>query len=286
VRRIAPFVVIVAASPPALVAFSCGGQVSPSTPDDTQEAASSSGGSSGTSGNSSGTTGSSSGGGSSSSSSSSGASSGSGSSSSSSGGPDAGADAPCIQNGWDAAIADGSVEDAVIDAAPPPAGLAGFAFVINGVAQTPMNCPAANWEFPWPQGEGAPGCMYPPIPGINSVVIVNTGTQPLPYIAQNVWNGNGHYRPGVLTGDPYQLAGVLQPGTQVDITSVYVGGFVALVGSADPFSEADGHYAGDEGTVPWPKGVDGSGGATTMNVALIEVPIFPMSMCTNPSQLW
>jgi hypothetical protein len=166
-----------------------------------------------------------------------------------------------------------------------PTGLAGFAFVVNGVVQTPMKCVGSHWEFPWVPGEAVPaGEQYPPLAGIHSVVIVNTGTLPMPYLAQSYWNGNAV--PGGLTGQTYQLAGVLEPGQQVDITSVYLPGIVALLGSAEPFSSAAGGYAADEGSIPWPLGVSGSGGSATMYVAEIEVPYSPMSQCIPPSKQW
>ena len=154
------------------------------------------------------------------------------------------------------------------DVVPPPAGLAGFAFIVNGVLQNPMVCPSADWEFPLPPGEESPTVAYPPpIPGVRAL-IVNTGTLPMPYLAQGLWYGFSHYVPGVSTGDSYQLAGVLDPGAQVDITSVYTGGAVALLGSAEPFSSPDaGKYVSDEGTIPWPAGVSGSVGAATMYIA-------------------
>ena len=90
----------------------------------------------------------------------------------------------------------------------------------------------------------------------------------------------------MATGDPGQLVGTLEPGEQVDITSVYDasgGGIVAIVGSADPFSSPDaGKYAGDEGTIPWPAGVAGSGGATEMRVAELEV----VSSCKKADVVW
>jgi len=107
--------------------------------------------------------------------------------------------------------------------------------------------------------------------GVTSAVLVNTGQLPMAYIAASLWNGTG-YVPGVLTGDPSQLVGVLNAGAQVDITSVYNGGIVAVLGSADPFSSpAAAKYESDEGTIPWPAGVAGSGGATQMQVAEIEM---------------
>jgi hypothetical protein len=89
------------------------------------------------------------------------------------------------------------------------------------------------------------------------------------YVAQSTWSLPGHYEPGVPTGEPNQLVGVLDPGGTLDITSVFEGGITALLGSANPFS-APGKDVVDEGTIPWPAGVAGSGGAEFMSVAEIN----------------
>lgn len=171
---------------------------------------------------------------------------------------------------------------------PAPAGLAGFAFVVNGVVQTPMDCLTDNWEFPKPAAQQdvdgvwtpesgsmtAAVCsarmttIAPPCPGL-SVFIVNTGQLPMAYTAEPLWSA-GAQPPGVPFGLQSELSGVLDPGAQVDITSAYVGGWTAVLGSADPFSDGS-KYAGDESMIPWPAGVAGSGGATEMNVAEIQV---------------
>jgi hypothetical protein len=169
--------------------------------------------------------------------------------------------------------------------ASAPQGTASFSFVVNATTLTPMTCPSAHWEFPWPAGEG-PVSPFPPAPGITSAVIVNTSTLPMPYVARSGWNLGSHYVPGITSGDANELAGVLDPGAQVDITSVYVSGTVALVGSAESFSSVDASFASDEGTIPWPSGVSGSNGATTMHVAEIEVPSSPQSTCTAAYQAW
>ncbi len=181
---------------------------------------------------------------------------------------------------------DGSVRDAAgidvalppldaalasLDAAPP--GLAGFAFIVNDVVQHPMSCTGAQWEFaPYP-GTSAGACagMKPggSCPGIKSVVLVNTGAFDLAYIAGPWWSGS-NYAPGGSPGGDFGT-GVLAPGAYADITKFYNAGDVAIVGSAAPFWSADASYAGDEGTIPWPMGVAGSGGATTMYIAEIEV---------------
>jgi hypothetical protein len=169
-----------------------------------------------------------------------------------------------------------------LDAAP--AGLAGFAFIVNDVVQHPMSCPGADWEFaPYPgTSDGNSGCMPQgggTCPGIESVVLANTGALDMAYIAGPFWNSPEV--PGGYPGGDYG-AGVLAPGAYVDITSFYNTGVVAIVGSAETFSASDAAYASDEGSIPWPLGVAGSGGATTMNVAEIEV--FPG--CQTVERYW
>jgi hypothetical protein len=167
---------------------------------------------------------------------------------------------------------------ASLDAAP--AGVAGFAFIVNDVVQHPMACPGADWEFlPYPgtDGSGA-GCI--PCPGIQSVVLVNTGSLDMAYIAGPWWSGQ-NYVPGGYPGGQFG-AGVLAPGAFVDITAFYNTGDVAIVGSAEPFSAQDAAYASDEGIIPWPVGVAGSGGATNMYVAEIEV----RTSCSSVQQNW
>jgi hypothetical protein len=172
--------------------------------------------------------------------------------------------------------ASGATGDASVQYEAAPSGLAGFAFVVNGAVLQPMACPSDNWEFLGASNGMASGdqCSFMApfgCPGVTSAVLINTGQVPWAYTVSSLWNGTG-YVPGVLTGDPSQLAGVLSPSSQVDITSVYNGGIVAVLGSAEPFSSPDaGKYVSDEGTIPWPAGVAGSGGATQMNVAEIEV---------------
>jgi hypothetical protein len=191
-------------------------------------------------------------------------------------------------HGQDAALPSLDAALASLDASPT--GLAGFAFIVNDVVQHPMPCPSEDWEFPvYPEGSG--NCGPPPkgCPGVKSVLVVNTGALPMPYIVTSSWNAIGGYVPGVQPGcAPLKcLAGVLDPGRVLDITSVYDMGIVAVLGSSDPFSSPDaGKYVSDEGTIPWPAGVAGSGGAATMYVAEIEVPTVPPSTCQIASKIW
>jgi len=136
-----------------------------------------------------------------------------------------------------------------------------------------MDCPSDDWEFPpTPQ----------PDAGVHSVLLINTGSAPMAYIAASLWMGTG-YVPGVATGEPNQIVGVLDPGGKADITSVYAGGIIALVGSAVPFASPDaGKYVGDQATIPWPAGVPGSGGATQMWTAEIE----PRDSCGLAYRVW
>ena len=157
--------------------------------------------------------------------------------------------------------------DATFDPVAP--GLAGFGFVIDNLVQHPMNCPSDDWEFlpswmPAPNCEG--GACNPP--------------SSRAYFDQHRAVPRGVHRrgrvghrcacvPGVATGDPNELVGVLDVGAQVDISSVYhPGGIMALLGSSAPFSSPDaGKYTSDEGSIPWPAGVAGSEGSSTMWLA-------------------
>jgi len=179
---------------------------------------------------------------------------------------------------------------ASVAALPPfdaaPTGLAGFAFIVNNVVQQPLSCAGVNWEFPPYAGSTTsvtPGCMPPDgglCPCIWSVIIVNTGALDMPYIAAPWWY-NESYVPGGYPGGDF-LAGVLAPGESVDVTTYYNSGDVAILGSAEPFSSPDASYAADEGIIPWPIGVQGSGGATNMYVAEIEV----RDSCAPVQQNW
>ena len=124
-----------------------------------------------------------------------------------------------------------------MDSAVAPGELARFQLLVDGTPLMPLSCPSDDWEFPTPQGQGmaSPQCM----PLVTSASITNSGTVPFAYIAQGLWNLGVHYVPGVATGDSCQLVGVLAPGESIDITSVYQGGTVAVLGSAAPFSSAD-----------------------------------------------
>jgi len=185
-----------------------------------------------------------------------------------------------------------SSSSAILDAS---SGVAEFAFIVNGVVQTPTTCPSEHWEFPPPaqlpdapttfggplycgQGGASPG---PPCPGVQSVVIANSGQVPLAYFAASTFAAPTI--PGILQGDAEpQLVGVLDPGGQVDISSVFVGGEVAVLGSSQPFSGPDASYASDEGVIPWPKGVAGSLGSSQMNVAQIDLEF----VCSVVGQSW
>jgi len=188
----------------------------------------------------------------------------------------------------------GDLLDAAFDVTPPPTGEAGFAFIVNGTVLAPLTCPAYNWEFAPPasffQGDGGQplgdeAVCYEtstlPCPGTVSALIVNTGQVPLAYTAQAVWSLPASYPPGVNFGEPGELVGVLSPGARVDVASVLAGGIVAVVGASEPFSNM-GHYVSDEGMLPWPAGVAGSGGSMTMYVAEINLA----NDCHMPTIVW
>jgi hypothetical protein len=153
-------------------------------------------------------------------------------------------------------------------------GTASFAFVVNGVAQTPLSCAYADWEFadPFSPDAGGPNGPYPSGPALagSTVYLSNTGIVPLSYTAQPFWNvSNGGYVPGVATGDSGQLVGVLGALQRVDITAAYNGGIVALLGSPAGFSR--GALANDEGVIAWPTGLRLFPAAPQMSVVEIEV---------------
>jgi hypothetical protein len=114
---------------------------------------------------------------------------------------------------------------------------------------------------------------------------VNTSQYPLAYTAQSLWQvgGGAGQPPGVQFGNQGELSGVLDPGAKVDITSAFAGGIIAVLGSAHPFVDPDaGKYVADGATLPWPAGVAGSGGATQMYVAEIEIT----DSCRSPNVVW
>jgi hypothetical protein len=180
-------------------------------------------------------------------------------------------------------------DDASFDVASPPMGQAGFAWIIDGVVQTPLSCPAYNWEFPPPPsfpssgtGDAVCNATTPPCPGISSVLLLNTGAVPLAYTIQPLWMvGGSGYPPGVQFGDAMELSGVLSPGERVEAAQSYLGGITAVLGASEPFSNQS-HYVSDEGTIPWPAGVAGSNGSTTMNVAVLTTAY----SCVMPSTVW
>jgi hypothetical protein len=198
--------------------------------------------------------------------------------SSSGGGPlDSGDDHLGIQDGSsstgdapigdDGSMADGAVDGGldgqnIFDSAIPDSSASpteGFEIIFNGVAQTPLSCPSSHWEFS--------------VPSTATVVLRNMGSVPLAYIAEPTgYIGGVQYTPGVPTNQQGEEVGVLDPGDIVSLTLGGVGGdTIALAGASKPFSIYDGGFApADEWTIPWPMGVDGSGGSTTMYVADVE----------------
>jgi hypothetical protein len=180
---------------------------------------------------------------------------------------------------------------------PVAPGFAAFAFVVNDVVQHPMTCPSANWEFSsstTPTCGGAWTTDHPPASGppcdsgLDHAFLVNTGEFPVAYIAEGGWQSSAEYYPGggfvgTMTFWFGGIVGTLYPGDKTDITSVYRGGTVALLGSPAPFSAPDAsQYASDEGTIPWPAGVPGSEGSCTMWLAEIEVK----PSCTVADKVW
>lgn len=172
--------------------------------------------------------------------------------------------------------------------------MAGFAFVVNGVEQTPLQCPAEGWEYPPPPPQAAQGSAggkngdtvcnegVAPCPGL-SVFLVNTGQFPVAYTAQTTWDIGFGQPPGVQFGNTGELSGVLDPRDKVDITAVYSGAITAVLGSSRPFVDPGaGKYVADGAMIPWPAGVAGSGGASQMYVAEIEIA----DSCRAPAVAW
>jgi hypothetical protein len=162
-----------------------------------------------------------------------------------------------------------NIPDASIDIGPSPGldsgVLTSFDFSLGGTAQTPLNCPSADWEFTSSSG---------------TAILKNTGPVPLAYLTEtNVWYGGAQYIPDVPTGSPGELVGVIAPGAQANISgfNTYV-----LLGSSLPFSVQGDRTIQDEGTIPWPAGVPGSGGATVMQLAQMDID----NSCRPVAPLW
>jgi hypothetical protein len=149
-----------------------------------------------------------------------------------------------------------------------------FELIYGTKVESPLSCPSEHWEFPLPSSSAA-------------VYLRNTGSVPLAYTAESPFYTGAIYSPGVPTGTPGELVGILAPGASVNLTSTVVkssdGWIIALVGASKPFSVYDGGYAAsDETTIPWPKGVPDSAGATTMYVAQVE----SAPSCTPVAPVW
>jgi hypothetical protein len=158
-----------------------------------------------------------------------------------------------------------------------------FELLYGGVPQTPFSCPTSNWEFPWPGNSSFPDGSSS---GTVTVTVRNTGGVPLAYIAEQMgWILGVTYSPGVPTGESGEEVGVLAPGQSVDLVLQACTGScsIGLVGASKPFSARDGGFAAaDERTIPWPQGVAGSGGSSTMYVAGISAVTVACSPAHTP----
>jgi hypothetical protein len=165
---------------------------------------------------------------------------------------------------------------------------ASFAFIVDGVVQTPMTCVAEAWEFPHigPPNAGDAGL------GNHRVLLENTGSIAFAYTAMPLWSPP--YVPGIATGEQGQVVGVLNPGQELDLTPILGAivsfdptgdGSLALLGSADPFLDPYvdvNTYEYDEGQIPWPAGLTLTPSAPQMFVAQIAV----RSACIKEGPLW
>jgi hypothetical protein len=167
------------------------------------------------------------------------------------------ASAPVDAGTFDSALIDANTFDSAVsqDAAASPT--EAFSLVVNGTAAHPLSCPTSHWEFPLNAG---------------SIKLKNTGSVPLAYIAESGgWEGGVDYSPGVPTSQSGESVGVLAPGAELTLQVIQSNyDTIALIGASKPFSDDDAGFApADEWTIPWPQGVSGSGGGTTMYVAEI-----------------
>lgn len=125
--------------------------------------------------------------------------------------------------------------------------VAHFAITCNGKPYPLHRCQDKRWEY-----EPCPA----PSQGSRSVILTNTGPDPIAYIARQSWPGK--YVPGVPSGGGEERLGTLVPGDKVDLSASYNGGYLMLLGSVHPFDENfTTSPKTDEGTIPWTKGIGG-----------------------------
>src|SRR5262249_25633098 len=120
-----------------------------------------------------------------------------------------------------------------------------FEVSCNGSPLPPHACPQKRWEMePCQVPEG----------GARVVILRNKGTLPIAYTARQWWYGG--YVPGEPSNNPRgeERIGTLRAGQEVDLSSMYNGGYLMLLGSVAPFSEQFVTAPmTDEGKIPYKK---------------------------------
>ena len=176
-------------------------------------------------------------------------------------------DVPAGDAARDAAAVEGMGSDAAssADSAAPssdPNAIATFDMVVDGKPSPAATCASEPFNFQVAQG-------------YKTIAVKNTSSIPMAFILRREWSLGTHYQPGVPTGSGGEIAGVLAPGQSVDFTSLYPAALqpaiVAILGSQERFLDPEAGAKPGVGQIPWPEGVAGSGGATSMRV--IEVTL-------------
>ena len=98
----------------------------------------------------------------------------------------------------------------------------------NGTVVAKYACADKRWEYDF-----AP-CTATP----RKVVLENTGTLPIAFIARRAWTGTSYVPNQVTDGQSGELVGVIAAAAKVDVSAAYNGGIFALVGSVSPFDAA------------------------------------------------
>jgi len=118
------------------------------------------------------------------------------------------------------------VDASPADVTPAPT-TASISVRCNGAVVAKYACPDKRWEYDF-----AP-CTAP-----RKVVLENTGTLPIAFIARRVWTGTSYVPNQATDGLSGEMVGVIAVASKVDISTAYNGGIFALVGSVSPFDAA------------------------------------------------
>ncbi len=119
---------------------------------------------------------------------------------------------------------------AVVDASPILPTTASITVRCNGIALLQHACPDKRWEYD-----------FTPCAGSNpkKVVLENSGTFPIAYIARRYWTAGVAYVPNQpADGLVGEVVGLIGASEKADISAAYNGGIFVLVGSVRPFDAA------------------------------------------------